>query len=45
MRIETYFITGFAVGLELARLDEGDFIIIDLGILRVLISKVGDEDY
>jgi hypothetical protein len=42
MKVEFYFITGFAIGFEYANLDEGQYYVLDLGILRVLFSNEED---
>jgi len=39
MTVEFYLITGFAIGFEYAGLDEGDYYVLDLGILRILFSR------
>lgn len=43
MKIETYWITGFAIGFEYANLDEGQYYILDLGILRILFSNEEED--
>lgn len=43
MDIEICLITGVSVGLEYQELDKG-YLIIDLGIVRILISKNTDEE-
>jgi hypothetical protein len=43
MDIEICLITGISVGLEYQELDKG-YLIIDLGIVRILISKNTDEE-
>lgn len=42
MKVEFYWITGFAIGVEYANLDEGKYFILDLGILRILFSNEED---
>jgi hypothetical protein len=42
MTVEFYFITGFAIGFEYANLDEGQYFVLDLGILRILFSREED---
>ena len=42
MTVEFYFITGFAIGFEYANLDEGQYYVLDLGILRILFSREED---
>jgi hypothetical protein len=42
MKVEFYFITGFAIGFEYADLDEGQYYVLDLGILRILFSNEED---
>jgi hypothetical protein len=42
MTVEFYFITGFAIGFEYANLDEGQYYVLDLGIVRILFSREED---
>jgi hypothetical protein len=42
MTVEFYLITGFAIGFEYANLDEGQYFVLDLGIVRILFSREED---
>jgi hypothetical protein len=42
MKVEFYLITGFAIGFEYANLDEGQYFVLDLGIVRILFSNEED---
>jgi hypothetical protein len=42
MEIEFCLITGIAFGLEYQELEKG-YVVIDLGIIRILISKADEE--